>query len=106
MPRLCKKAFYLDVSPRQSQTVQCSACEVQFSACIAGCDQTAGQSPRHWFNQSCYPLPPGIVGNLGKNTVTAPGYEAVDFSLSKDTRLLERLNVQFRAEIFNIFNHC
>ena len=46
------------------------------------------------------------MGNLGKNTVTAPGYEAVDFPLSKDTRLLERLSVQFRAEIFNIFNHC
>jgi hypothetical protein len=73
---------------------------------IAGCDQTANQSPQHWYNKSCYTLPPpGIVGNLGKNTVTAPGYEAVDFSLSKDTKLVERLNVQFRAEIFNIFNH-
>jgi len=73
---------------------------------IAGCDQTANQSVAHWFNKACYTLPaPGTVGNLGKNTVTAPGYEAVDFSLSKDTKLLERLNVQFRAEIFNILNH-
>jgi hypothetical protein len=73
---------------------------------IAGCNVTANQSPQAWFNKSCFTLPAtGTVGNLGKNTVTAPGYEAVDFSLSKDTRILERLNVQFRAEIFNILNH-
>ena len=73
---------------------------------IAGCDQTANQSPQHWFNKACYTLPAaGTVGNLGKNTVTAPGYEAVDFSLSKDTKVFERVNVQFRAEIFNILNH-
>jgi hypothetical protein len=73
---------------------------------IAGCDVTAGQSPQHWFNKACFTLPAvGTVGNLGKNTITAPGYEAVDFSLSKDTRILERVNVQFRAEIFNILNH-
>ena len=46
------------------------------------------------------------MGNLGKNTVTAPGYVSTDFSLSKDTRIFERLNTQFRAEIFNIFNHA
>jgi len=74
---------------------------------IAGCDVTAGQSPAHWFNKSCFTLPaPGTVGNLGKNTVTAPGYVSTDFSLSKDTRIFERLNTQFRAEIFNIFNHA
>ena len=73
---------------------------------IAGCDQTANQSVAHWFNASCYTLPaPGVVGNLGKNTVEGPNYQSVDFSLSKDTRIFERLNMQFRAEIFNIFNH-
>jgi hypothetical protein len=46
------------------------------------------------------------VGNLGKNTITAPGYVSTDFSLSKDTKIFERLNTQFRAEIFNIFNHA
>ncbi len=73
---------------------------------IAGCDQTANQNAQHWFNKACYTLPaPGTVGDLGKNTVTAPGYQAVDFALSKDTRIFERLSVQFRAEIFNILNH-
>ena len=74
---------------------------------IAGCDVTAGQSPNHWYNKSCFTLPaPGTVGNLGKNTITAPGYVSTDFSLSKDTKIFERLSTQFRAEIFNIFNHA
>lgn len=73
---------------------------------IAGCDQSANQSAQHWFNPACYTLPAaGTVGNLGKNTVEGPNYQSVDFSLSKDTRLYERVNVQFRAEIFNILNH-
>ena len=73
---------------------------------IAGCNETAGQSPQHWFNPACFTLPTaGTVGDLGKNTLTAPGYVSTDFSLSKDTRLYESVSVQFRAEIFNIFNH-
>jgi hypothetical protein len=73
---------------------------------IAGCDVTANQSPQHWYNRSCFTLPaPGTVGNLGKNTITAPGYQTVDFAVSKDTKIFERLNVQFRAEMFNILNH-
>jgi hypothetical protein len=73
---------------------------------IAGWKETAGQSPLHWFNPACFTLPTaGTVGDLGKNTVKAPGYVSTDFSLSKDTRLYERVSVQFRAEIFNIFDH-
>ncbi len=73
---------------------------------IAGCDVTANQSAAHWFNKSCFTLPaPGVVGNLGKNTITAPGYTAADVSISKDTKIFERVNAQFRAEIFNVFNH-
>jgi len=73
---------------------------------IAGCNETAGQSQLHWFNPSCFTLPPaGTLGDLGKNTITAPGYFSTDVSLSKETRIFERLNTQFRAEIFNIFNH-
>jgi len=36
--------------------------------------------------------------------VTGPGYTTLDFSLIKDTRIFEHLNMQFRAEIFNILN--
>ena len=74
---------------------------------IAGCDVTAGQNVNQWFNPSCFSLQPvGTIGNLGRNTGTAPGYVSTDFAVLKETVLKERLRLQFRAELFNIFNHA
>jgi len=47
----------------------------------------------------------GTFGNLSRNSIYGPGYTNVDFSLLKNTRLLEHLGIQFRAEFFNILNH-
>ena len=47
----------------------------------------------------------GTFGDLGRNSIYGPGFRNVDFSISKNTRLTERLNLQLRAEFFNIFNH-
>jgi hypothetical protein len=44
-------------------------------------------------------------GNLGRNTYTGPGFWNFDYSMLKDTHLTEAVNMQFRAEFFNIFNH-
>jgi outer membrane receptor protein involved in Fe transport len=73
---------------------------------IAGCDPFAHQTVAHWFNTSCFALQPaGTIGNLGRSTGTAPGYVTTDIMLSKDTAIKERLRLQLRAEIFNLFNH-
>lgn len=45
------------------------------------------------------------VGNEGRNTIIGPGFLDTDFSLIKDTKITERLNAEFRAEAFDIFNH-
>ena len=47
----------------------------------------------------------GTFGNLGRNAIFGPKFWNVDFSLSKSTQIFDRLNLQFRAEFFNIFNH-
>lgn len=44
-------------------------------------------------------------GSLGRNALRGPGYSNVDFSIFKDTDITEKLRIQFRAEVFNIFNH-
>ncbi|MBZ5719307.1 MAG: carboxypeptidase regulatory-like domain-containing protein [Acidobacteriia bacterium] len=44
-------------------------------------------------------------GNLGRNSLKGPTFKELNFSVFKDTALTERLNMQIRAEFFNLFNH-
>ncbi|HXG65624.1 MAG TPA: TonB-dependent receptor [Blastocatellia bacterium] len=44
-------------------------------------------------------------GSLGRNSLIGPDYKNFDFSIFKTTPLTERVQLQFRAEIFNLFNH-
>ena len=51
----------------------------------------------------------GVFGTLGRNTFRGPGMRSFDMALIKDTPLVsrggsERAALQFRAEIFNVFN--
>lgn len=43
-------------------------------------------------------------GSAGQGILEGPGFKNVDFSLIKNTQLTEKLKLQFRAEIFNLFN--
>jgi hypothetical protein len=66
-------------------------------------------TPNQWFNPAAFLAPPnnsGFYGNLGRDTLIGPGLATLDFSLLKDTRIRERLNLQFRAEFFNILNRA
>ena len=74
---------------------------------VAGCDPMAGFGTiNQWFNPGCYRLQDaGTFGNSGRNTLRGPGFFNADVSLSKDTKLTERLGLQFRAEFFNALNH-
>jgi hypothetical protein len=55
----------------------------------------------------CFAEPaPGVLGNLGRNTLRVPTFRDLDFSLFKNQNLWgERLKMQFRAEMFNILNN-
>jgi hypothetical protein len=54
-----------------------------------------------------YPMVPGTChpGTLGRNAIPGPAFVNTDFSVTKDTKITERLNLQFRTEMFDIFNH-
>jgi len=47
----------------------------------------------------------GTYGNARRDSLVGPGLTELDFSAVKDTHITERLNLQFRAEFFNIPNH-
>ena len=75
-------------------------------------DVVAGQSiglanptPDLFFNKAAFVRHPRGFGNAGRNSIQGPGLQDVDFSLAKMTRIKEGINLQFRAEVFNILNH-
>jgi len=69
---------------------------------IAGCNWQVG-TPTEWYNPACFTIPPvGIIGNLGRFALVGPGEVNQDFSVMKSTSIREGMNLQFRAEIFNI----
>jgi hypothetical protein len=45
------------------------------------------------------------IGTLGRNTERSKGINNFDFSVQKQFRLTESMNLQFRTQFFNIFNH-
>jgi hypothetical protein len=65
--------------------------------------------PAQWFNPHAFIAPPsagGFYGNLGRDTFIGPDLATWDFSVLKDTPLREGLNLQFRAEIFNLLDRA
>ena len=62
--------------------------------------------PNQYFNSNAFIQPlPGTYGNVGRNILQAPGLAETDLSLTKLFSFSERLHLQFRTEIFNLFNH-
>jgi hypothetical protein len=78
---------------------------------VGGCNPVINGSATsrlsQWFNTSCYTVaPPFAFGNEPKVSpvLRAQGIDNFDFSLVKKTAITERINAQFRAEFFNLFN--
>ena len=44
-------------------------------------------------------------GTEGRNSLIGPAFRQWDLSIVKNTQITERLNLQFRADAFNILNH-
>jgi len=61
----------------------------------------------HYINTQCFAFPaPGVLGNLGRNTLRMPVFRDLDFSVFKNQNLWgEKIKAQFRVEMFNILNN-
>lgn len=60
-----------------------------------------------YFDVSRFTLPAlGSYGNAGRNLLIGPGNYNLDFALFKKFAIAERMQVQFRWEMFNTFNHA
>lgn len=79
---------------------------------LAGNPALANPDPALFFNPAAFCAPgtagcagPAVFGNLGRNVITGPDFNNFDFSIMKTTRVNEYFKIQFRTEIFDIFNH-
>ena len=67
---------------------------------------TTAQRVAQYFNPAAFSAPAyGTVGNASRDSLTGPGYNNLDLSLAKTTKLSEQARIQFRAEFFNVLNH-
>ena len=74
------------------------------------------RNPNQYFDETYdsagNPLSPffipadGTVGNSTRNQLRGPGLSQWDASLIKDTKITERLSVQFRWEVYNLLNRA
>lgn len=75
-------------------------------------DVVAGVNPYlknglSWINPAAFSVPAaGAFGNSARNSLTGPGLQQFDITLSKKFRVAEGKNVEFRSEFYNIFNHA
>ncbi|MBI4890834.1 MAG: TonB-dependent receptor [Acidobacteria bacterium] len=77
-------------------------------------DVVAGVNPfletgdrRYILNPAAFSTPaPGQFGNLGRWALHGPGLIQTDLTLQKKFRVSERFNVEFRSELYNIFNRA
>ena len=68
--------------------------------------QLISGNPNQYFNPAAFIQPlTGTYGNAGRNTLPGPSIIETDISAAKRFLLSERFGLQFRGEIFNLFNH-
>ena len=72
---------------------------------VTGPVETIGTVAR-WFDINPFVVPVGRFGNLGRNVVIGPGFNNTDLSLIKRTKLTETQLIEFRWEVFDLFNHA
>jgi hypothetical protein len=64
-----------------------------------------GRNIQHWINPAAFTEPAGEFGDAPRNLLRGPGTWQVDMGASKRFPIKERLQLEFRGEFYNIFNH-
>jgi len=65
-------------------------------------------NPAQWITNAmtAFTVPAtNSFGNLGRNVFYGPGFTNFDLALIKNTKITETVNLQFRADAFDLFNH-
>ncbi len=72
---------------------------------VAGVNPYANGNSLFFLNPEAFAIPaPGAYGNLGRNALFGPSFHQIDMTLQKRFRITETMNIEFRTEVYNIFN--
>ena len=72
---------------------------------VVGSARLDNPDPSRWFDAEAFALPAfGTFGDSGRNILPGPSLRNVNLSLLKESKLGESATLQFRAEMFNVFN--
>lgn len=72
---------------------------------VAGANPYTGSGGLNFLNPGAFTIPqPGSYGNLGRNALTGPSFNQFDLTLQKRFQITEGTNIEFRSEIYNVFN--
>lgn len=67
----------------------------------------SGRTPQQYINRAAFALPAnGTFGNAPRNLLRAPGTWQIDTALQKNLLTSDRVALNFRADVFNLFNHA
>jgi len=71
------------------------------------CDPNNGpKTTAEWFDTSCFATPAQYTyGSAGRDIVIGPGINNFDATFQKNFSVRENVQLQFRADIFDFFNH-
>jgi hypothetical protein len=58
-----------------------------------------------WINRAAFAPRVGLIGNVQRNLIEMPGTQNFNLSLIKKVSITERVRLQLRGEVFNLFNH-
>src|SRR5262249_61847670 len=65
-----------------------------------------GDQILRWFDTSKFTVNAvGTFGNAGRYILRGPRFFNTDLGILKRTNITERVNLQFRAELFDVFNN-
>jgi hypothetical protein len=71
---------------------------------LVGNPTVSNQTANQWFNPNAFEIPVNSFGNTPKNYLRSGAVYNVDFSLFKKFPIKESVDLEFRAEAFNVFN--
>ncbi len=74
---------------------------------VAGVNPVISDGGLRVFNPAAFTIPqPGAYGNLSRNAIYGPNFHQFDLTLQKRFPITEDVNIEFRTEIYNVFNRA